>query len=97
MEIFKNISESKYFIGIAMIIINFGSRFIIDEFSKEQKEFIKSIHFRRIIIFCVFYIATKDLLVAITLTIIFVLFISDLLFNDNTEKDIYNSNNNIII
>lgn len=98
MEIF-NISDNKYILGIAMIIINMGSKYIIDELTDKQKEFIKNKYFRRIIIFCVFYIATKDILASITLTIIFILFISDLLFDDtnnNNNTDIYNSNNHNI-
>ena len=41
----------------------------------DQKKMINTQNFRRFIIFCAFFAATRDLLSAVTLTIIFVLFI----------------------
>jgi putative Mn2+ efflux pump MntP len=70
-----------------MILINIGARFIIEELSPDQKKYINTKIFRRIIIFCAFFVATRDLLASITLTIIFILFISDLFKNDDDDDD----------
>jgi len=78
-----------------MILINIGARFIIEELSPNQRKYINSKVFRRIIIFCAFFVATRDLLASITLTIIFILFISDLFTNDDDEQ-IYEDNINDI-
>ena len=86
MKVLNDISENKYFLGIIMITINIGARFIIEELSPDQKEYINTSFFRRIIIFCAFFMATRDILSAITLTIIFILFIGDLFSSDEDEQ-----------
>ena len=83
----ENIASNKYFIGIIMIVMNIGARFLIDELTPEQKKMVNTQNFRRFIIFCAFFAATRDLLSAVTLTIIFILFISEI-FTD--EEDIKN-------
>lgn len=95
IKLLNDISENKYFLGIVMILINIGARFIIEELSPNQRKYINSKVFRRIIIFCAFFVATRDLLASITLTIIFILFISDLFTNDDDEQ-IYEDNINDI-
>lgn len=95
-NLLNNLSNSKYFLGIMMIIVNIGARFIIEELSLEQKEYLNTPIFRRIIIFSAFFIATKDILTSIILTIIFVLFISEFFANNNQLKnDIKKKNDNI--
>jgi putative Mn2+ efflux pump MntP len=96
IKLLNDISENKYFLGIVMILINIGARFIIEELSPNQREYINSKVFRRIIIFCAFFVATRDLLASITLTIIFILFISDLFTNENDDEQIYEDNINDI-
>tara|TARA_B110001469_G_C9647389_1_gene327995 strand:- start:299 stop:667 length:369 start_codon:yes stop_codon:yes gene_type:complete len=86
--IIENILTNKYFIGIFMIIINIGSRFIIEELSPEQRKWINNNHIvRRLFVFCILFIATKDLIASIILTILFI-FIIGHLFNTSTNIDI---------
>ncbi|MBD23870.1 MAG: hypothetical protein CMG46_02540 [Candidatus Marinimicrobia bacterium] len=94
MKLLKDIEDNKYFFGFIMIFINIGSRFLIDELSDEQKKYINTKLFRRIILFCIFFMATKDILASFTLTIIFILFVSDM-FKDNS-KSINESRESII-
>lgn len=84
-----NKSENKYLLGLIMIIINIGSRFIIEDLTDYQKKLINNHITRKIIIFLIFYITTRDILASITFTVIYILFMSDLL-NElfvNTNKD----------
>jgi putative Mn2+ efflux pump MntP len=97
----ENILTNKYFIGIFMIIINIGSRFIIEELTPNQRKYINKKLVRRIFVFCVFFMATKDILATITLTLMFILFISNL-FIDDTEKgkdeeELHNDKQKILI
>lgn len=85
MNVIEKIASNKYFIGFAMISMNIGARFLIEELTPEQKKWINTQSFRRFIVFCAFFAATRDLLAAATLTIIFILFVSEA-FTD--EKDI---------
>lgn len=85
-NLFNDLSNSKYFLGVMMIIVNIGARYIIEELNPEQKKYLNSKFFRRIIIFSAFFVATRDILSSITLTIIFILFIGELFNNNNNEK-----------
>ena len=102
----EDFAENKYFIGIVMITMNIGARFLIDELTPEQKKTINSQNFRRFIVFCAFFAATRDILAAVTLTIIFILFVSEA-FTDTedmknkkkkkiTTTDIQNELNSLI-
>ena len=83
-------SDNKYLYGIIMIAINIGARFIVDDLTPEQKNLINNHITRKIIVFLVFYVATKDLLASLTLTVIYILFMSDLI-NElfKKEDDLY--------
>ena len=71
------INENKYMIGITMIMLNIGARFIIDELDDDLRKMISNVFVRRVVIFCSFFMATKDLFTAIVLTIIFVILINE--------------------
>jgi len=75
----SNQPENKYLLGIIMILINLGARFIVDDLTPDQKKLINNHITRKIIVFLIFYMATKDILASITLTVIYILFMSDLL------------------
>jgi hypothetical protein len=79
-----NLNESKYFIGTMMIAVNLGSRFIITELSDSQKKMINNKLLRRLFIFGVFFMATRDIISSFVLTVMFVLLISEL-FNENSD------------
>ena len=74
----SNQPENKYLLGIIMILINLGARFIVDDLTPEQKKLINNHITRKIVVFLIFYMATKDILASITLTVIYILFMSDL-------------------
>lgn len=83
----EDFAENKYFIGVVMITMNIGARFLIDELTPEQKKTINSQNFRRFIVFCAFFAATRDILAAVTLTIIFILFVSEAFTDKKDRKD----------
>jgi len=87
MNVIEKIASNKYFIGFAMISMNIGARFLIEELTPEQKKWVNTQYFRRFIVFCAFFAATRDLLAAATLTIIFILFVSEAFTNEKDRKD----------
>ena len=91
----SNICENKYILGITMIIINIGSRFLLDELTVSQKKFINRPLIRRLTIFCIFLMASKDILASFILTIIFILLISDI-FDGGKEKEENTENRKIL-
>ena len=72
-----------YFVGIMMLILNLGGRFIAMEISKEQEQFFQHPWVRRFLIFVVLFVATRNLLVSFWLTIVVVLTLG-YLFNENS-------------
>ena len=81
----EKIATNKYFIGVVMIMMNIGARFMIEELTPEQKKWVNTQTFRRVIVFCGFFAATRDILASITLTIIFILFLGEF-FTDKKDK-----------
>jgi len=81
------INENKYMIGLTMIMLNIGARFIIDELDDDLRKMISNTFVRRVVIFCSFFMATKDLFTAIVLTIIFVILINEVFAKELDEID----------
>jgi hypothetical protein len=51
-----------------MMLMNVGSRYIVDEFSTKEEEYKRNILLRRVAIFAVCYMGTRDLVHALLLT-----------------------------
>lgn len=79
-----NINSSKITIGIAMIMFNLGSKYIIMDISKNQEQFLKNIIIRRLTLFCIFFVATRDIFVSLILTAVFVVLAFGL-FNQDSK------------
>ena len=95
MENFLNtLNENKFFIGIMMIIVTIGGRFIISELNESQKKLIHNSNVRKLFIFCAFFMATRDIICAIILTIIFVLLISELFNDEENSIPLFEENEN---
>ena len=83
-ELFNTLNTSKFFIGIMMIILNIGSKYIGEELQKSHKNFFNTTIMRRLIIFTVVFIATKDVLISLIVTAIFVILVLNL-FNTKSN------------
>ena len=81
---FNSINTSPYFIGLMMLLLNLGGRFLGMEISKGQEKFFQHSWIRKFFIFTVLFIATRNVLVALFLTIIVLLLLA-YLFNENSE------------
>ena len=84
LSLISTLNGSKYFSGILMILMNLGSKYVGLELSEFQDEFLSKKVIRRIIIFCIFFIATRDIIISVVLTAIFIIFIGGI-FNDNSK------------
>ena len=84
---FSCINENKYIIGLTMIMLNIGARFIIDELDDDLRKIISNTIVRRVVIFCSFFMATKDLFTAVVLTIIFLILINEVFAKELEELE----------
>jgi hypothetical protein len=81
-------NSNPYFIGIMMLILNLGGRFISLEVTKKQEQFLQLPWVRRGLIFTVLFVATRNIWVAFWATLTVVLFLG-YLFNENSALCIF--------
>lgn len=79
----KSINESKIFAGIMIIIINIASKFVNFKMSKTMESYLKFNFSRNILVFAMTWMGTRDIYIAICITLVFIL-ISDFLMNENS-------------
>lgn len=78
------LNNSKFFAGIIMLIMNIGSKYITLELSKSQEDYVKYTLGRQILVFAILWMGTRDIVVALILTCVFIVF-ADYLLNDNSK------------
>lgn len=81
-------NSNPYFIGIMMLILNLGGRFISLEITKKQEQFLQLPWVRRILIFTVLFVATRNIWVAFWTTVAVVLLLG-YLFNENSALCVF--------
>jgi len=81
-------NTNPYFIGLMMLILNLGGRFISLEVTKKQEQFLQRPWVRRVLIFTVLFVATRSIWVAFWSTVTVVLFLG-YLFNENSSLCVF--------
>jgi len=76
-------NTNPYFIGLMMLLLNLGGRFLAMEVTKGQEAFFSHPFMRRALIFVVLFIATRNLVTAFWLWLVIVLSLG-YLFNENS-------------
>ena len=80
----KHINESKFFIGLSMILLNIGSKYVDFKFTKTQEQLLRNGIAREILIFTIVFMGTRDILYAILLTAAFII-LSEHVFNEKSK------------
>jgi hypothetical protein len=70
MEAFN---DNKLFLGIMLIVLNIGSRHLVDEFSSDPDEYQRNLVLRRIAVFAVCFVGTRDMIISLVLTAAFII------------------------
>jgi hypothetical protein len=81
-------NTNPYFIGLMMLVLNLGGRFIGLEVTKKQEQFLQHPWVRRVLIFTVLFVATRSIWVAFWTTVI-VVFLLGYLFNEESALCIF--------
>lgn len=66
------VATSPFMIGVMILLTNVASRYIVHEFSSNEDEYSQNILLRRLAVFAVCFVGTRDLIVSILLTAGFV-------------------------
>lgn len=67
------LNDNKFFLGAMMLVLNIGSRHLLDEFSANPEEYSRNLVLRRFAIFAVCFVGTRDIITSIILTAAFVI------------------------
>lgn len=67
------LNNSTLFSGIMLLLLNVGSRFIVHELSHDDNQYSQNLILRRLAIFAVCFVGTKDFIISLILTAAFVI------------------------
>ena len=79
LEYIHMLNNSKYFSGITMLLLNLGSKYVPLDLSEKHEKFLTSSIVRRVVLFTIFFMATKDIIISIILTIAFIVLFGGIL------------------
>ena len=75
------INQSKIFAGIMIIVLNIASRFVNIKLSKSMESYFKYTFSKQLLIFAIAWMGTRDIYIALIITVLFTL-IMDCLLNE---------------
>jgi hypothetical protein len=78
-ELIDFLNNNKIVWGVTMLLLNFGSRFIIADLGKFHESLLTNEFFKKIILFSMFFVATRDIITAFLLTLLYIFVIDGLL------------------
>lgn len=67
------LNNSKFFLGVMLLLLNLGSRYLVDEFSTNPEEYSRNLVLRRFAVFAVCFVGTRDLVTSLLLTAGFII------------------------
>jgi hypothetical protein len=66
------LNDNKFFLGAMLILLNIGSRYLVDEYSTNPEEYDRNLVLRRLAVFAVCFVGTRDIVTSLLLTAGFV-------------------------
>ena len=83
LEGLHKLNRSKYFLGFFIIFLNLGSKFITIRLNDYHEQFMRDTVGRELMIFAICFVGTRDILVALIMSSLFIV-LNDYLFNDKS-------------
>lgn len=87
-SVINMLNNSKLFAGLVMIVLNIGSKYITIKLTKAQEAFLKHVIAREFLVFAICWMGTRDVLMALILTGIFI-FCTDVLFHEDSKYCVF--------
>lgn len=82
-QVLVYLNNNKIFAGCAMIIMNIGGRYISKDLPRSLDNIFKHIWLRRLVVFCIAFIATHDIKISIFIMLAYILLFGVLLNEDS--------------
>ena len=83
-DVALSINNNKYFYAVTMILLNMGAKYIEMDLVESHRQFLSSKVLRRIIIFTVSFVASRDIIASLIITASFVIIVLNL-FNEKSN------------
>lgn len=83
MDVIGLLNGNPYMSAVSMIFMNLGSRYITLDISKAQENLLKNPLVRRFTVFCILYVATRDIMMSLILLGVFMFVMGHLLHEDS--------------
>jgi hypothetical protein len=75
---FSSLNTNTYFIGLMMLVLNLGGRHLATSLTAEQDKFLQNPWFRRLLLFVVIFVATRNVFTAFWLSISIIVLLAHL-------------------
>ena len=82
LEILPILNNNKVIWGVTMLLLNMGSKYVMADLGKIHEKVLTNEIAKKIIIFSMFFVATRDFIVAFILSVFYILLI-DGVFHEN--------------
>lgn len=82
----QHLNESRFFTGCIMILLNIGGKYIANDIPKSAERIMSHWLMRLVVVFAVVFGSTRDVMISVEITIIFIIVFKFLL---NEESKLY--------
>lgn len=79
IDFINYLNTSPFFYAIVMLLLNLGSKYVDIELPDEHKDFLSNNITRRVVIFTIVFMATRDIITSLIVTCLFIILIFNLL------------------
>lgn len=78
-----------------MILLNMGSKYVLADLGKAHERILNSEIFKKIILFSMFFVATRDVITSLLLTFLYVIIV-DGIFHENRNYAVITLQNDVV-
>lgn len=79
LELITLLNNNKLIWGVTMLLLNVGSRFVVGDLGKFHELVLSNEYVKKIIVFSMFFVATRDIVASFLLTVLYIVIIDGLL------------------
>ena len=83
-KFYRSLNSSKLLAGLAMILLNLFSKYVVIDLSKSQEAFIRNTVTREILIFIIAFVGTREIIISLLITAAFAV-LSNTIFNEKSR------------
>ena len=87
-SIISNINSSKFLAGISILLTNLGGKYLGLDLDKKGEKFFQQPLVRRLLVFFVAFLASKDIVTSLIITFLFIIVVKEArLFESKDDED----------